>query len=848
MKPAARRPRSHSVALAATLLLAACGDGSTGPQPVASVDVSPPSVTLAAGQVVSLAATPRDASGNALPDRELTWSADDPTVASVDANGTVTGVGAGTTQIHATSEGVGGASSVTVQPPPVAAVEVLPAQVSLLPGETAQLTATARDAQDNVLAGQTFSWVSDDQSVATVDQAGLVTSVAPGAASIFAISGGRSGSSAVGVDDPNAARVLSVDPAVIVEGQPATIGGANFSGVVAEDVVTIDGVRATVTGATPTTLDIVVPDLGCHPRHTADVAVTVAGHTAHRSHPASPATFFTATAGQLTLLQDPTKYCLTFDSASADEEYLIGVQSTAPQASTVTFADVVGEAEAAASPATLASPLPSAGFPSGGPGIDQLGPTDERVLQWREREAEVMAREIDRARRLGTAKDVGPLRTGPAMIPGTVTPGTKVTIRYSGVDENTCSDYVELSGTVRYVTASGIWVSDDANPPNGFTDADYQTLGDQFESVIYPHQTGYFGAPADVDGNGRIVMVVTKEVNDDGIGGIVPSTDLYPQQQCAASNYGEYFYMFAPDPTGQYADGVISVLYALNQAPLIIGHELVHNIQLSRRFTQNLSFWESWQLEGQAVLGEEVLGHFINGRSSGQDYGWSIVRNDPPTASDGRAWTYDGFRGLFLYYGWQPLGAFDPQSTDVARVPNAPENCTFLDTPTGTNAGVCARRGLLVYGVTWSFLRWLTDQYAADFPGGEAEMHQTWLDGPGSGFASIEALVGEPIETLLARWAASLYLDNRGVTGLDPFLTLPSYDLSDIEDNVVPEARLQPRVRAFSDFNQSVQVRAGSTAYFLVSGADRPSTAIRVRSPSGGYLSPSTQIWVVRTR
>jgi hypothetical protein len=150
--------------------------------------------------------------------------------------------------------------------------------------------------------------------------------------------------------------------------------------------------------------------------------------------------------------------------------------------------------------------------------------------------------------------------------------------------------------------------------------------------------------------------------------------------------------------------------------------------------------------------------------------------------------------------------------------------------------------------VTWAFLRWLSDHYGPRFTGGEAAMHKAWIDGQPSGFASLEALTGEPIEDLLARWAASLYLDDRGVAGIDPLLTLPSYDLVDIETHVVPQARLTPRVRTFADFQQSVQVRAGSSAYFLVSGANRPSTAIRMRSSTGGFLDPSLQVWVVRTR
>jgi hypothetical protein len=833
-------------ALALASALHACGEGSTGPKPVASIDMSPDAVTLSAGQTTSLAAVARAADGAPLPDRQLTWGSDNPSLAIVDAVGAVTGVAEGSTEITASAEGVSGRATVTILPPAVASVVVEPAQLSLLPGETAQLTATALDAQGGPLTGQTFTWISDDVSVATVDTDGLVTSVAPGSASIFATAGGRSGVSALGVDDPNAPRVLSVSPAELVEGQPATLEGVNFSAVAAENVVTVDGLRATVTAASATSLDIVVPALACRPRHLADITVTVAARTGRSFHPVRPAGSFQLAVGQLALLRDPSAYCLQFSATAADEEYLIGVQSTAYAPSTLTYAQVTSEKDAAAPPSTVsrAAPAPSSLLPRA-----SLGDAGSSLLDaWRLREAELMAREVEQAHLLPRPEpELGPQRTAPARIPGNVTVGTQVTLRYPDLDSgNTCQNYVEIEGTVRYVGATGIWVSDDDNPSiGGYTDADYTLLGDQFESQIYPTQSGYFGPPDDTDGNGRIVVVVTKEVNDDGIGGIVPSANLVPRTTCAASNEGEYFFMFAPDPAGEYDAGAVTALQARSIAPAILGHELVHNIHLSRRFALGLTLWDSWMHEGQATLGEEILGHAVTGRGAGQNYGWTDVLEQLPQSP---RWYYDSFAQLFRYYGWSgdgnPTISTDDGSTKRA---NAPEGCTFLDTPTGTNAGLCADRGLLVYGVSWSFLRWLTDHYADDL-GGEAAMHTAWIDGTASGFPSLEALVGEEIEVLLARWAASLYLDDRGVPGLDPYLRLPSWDLFDVDTNVAPEARLEPRIRAFDDFGQTVQVRAGSTAYFLVSGADRPSTAIRVRATTGGFLSPTMQLWVVRVR
>src|SRR5205085_1590944 len=85
--------------------------------PVASVTVSPPSAAVAAGQTVQLTATPKDASGNALTGRTITWTSGTPSVATVSTGGLVRGVAAGSATITATSEGKSGTSAVTVTAP-----------------------------------------------------------------------------------------------------------------------------------------------------------------------------------------------------------------------------------------------------------------------------------------------------------------------------------------------------------------------------------------------------------------------------------------------------------------------------------------------------------------------------------------------------------------------------------------------------------------------------------------------------------------------------------------------------------------------------------------------------------
>lgn len=84
---------------------------------------------------------------------------------------------------------------------PVAVVMVEPASASLVVQQTQQLTATLRDAANQVLTGRAVSWISGAPSVATVGAGGLVTAVGPGTATITATSEGRSGVAQVTVAD-----------------------------------------------------------------------------------------------------------------------------------------------------------------------------------------------------------------------------------------------------------------------------------------------------------------------------------------------------------------------------------------------------------------------------------------------------------------------------------------------------------------------------------------------------------------------------------------------------------------------------------------------------------------------
>jgi uncharacterized protein YjdB len=156
---------------------------------VASVAVSTPSSALLIGVSDSTlgsttaTATEKDASGNALSDRTVSWSSSATTVATVDASGVIRAVGEGTATITATSEEKSGQISVTVTRPPVLQVNVVPLTSSIKVGAAETLAVTLLDAAGHSLTGRLIATVNNSPTLITVS-GGQVTGVAAGTATV----------------------------------------------------------------------------------------------------------------------------------------------------------------------------------------------------------------------------------------------------------------------------------------------------------------------------------------------------------------------------------------------------------------------------------------------------------------------------------------------------------------------------------------------------------------------------------------------------------------------------------------------------------------------------------------
>jgi trimeric autotransporter adhesin len=160
------------------------------PVAVASIVITAPKLAFLVGDASQYSAQPKDAQGNALTGRTVTWNSSQPSVVTVSSAGLVTAVGAGSATITATSETITANVAVTVALVPVASVTVTAATVSFVVGDVSQYSAQPKDAQGNPLSGRSITWASTQLGVATVSSTGLVTAVGVGSSSITASSEG----------------------------------------------------------------------------------------------------------------------------------------------------------------------------------------------------------------------------------------------------------------------------------------------------------------------------------------------------------------------------------------------------------------------------------------------------------------------------------------------------------------------------------------------------------------------------------------------------------------------------------------------------------------------------------
>lgn len=108
-----------------------------------------------------------------------------------------------------------------------------------------------------------------------------------------------------------------------------------------------------------------------------------------------------------------------------------------------------------------------------------------------------------------------------------------------------------IDATVRYVSTYAVWfVQDGLSGDDALSSTELQSLAAALDNTIFPKVTGVFGQTADVDGNGKIFIVLSPLVGRANLLGYVTGVDLFREGTFSNrhSNEGDIFYVTTPGP------------------------------------------------------------------------------------------------------------------------------------------------------------------------------------------------------------------------------------------------------------------------------------------------------------
>ncbi len=230
---------------AGTVTVCAVGDGATGTATVtvtcadptlARIVITPPAITLNAGDEATLTAIAFDQYGDELPGADVIWESSDEDVGTIDSDGYFTALEEGTTTITASAGccGIAGTATMTVTSAPTGltdGVTITPSEVTLDISDTWEFDAIAFGSEGDVIDDAEVIWSCDDESIGEIDEDGAFRALAAGTVTITASVEEASGTAEVTVRsaDPALARiVVSPSDFFIAAGQSLKLSATTF--------------------------------------------------------------------------------------------------------------------------------------------------------------------------------------------------------------------------------------------------------------------------------------------------------------------------------------------------------------------------------------------------------------------------------------------------------------------------------------------------------------------------------------------------------------------------------------------------------------------------------------------
>ncbi|HEV8411440.1 MAG TPA: Ig-like domain-containing protein [Gemmatimonadaceae bacterium] len=398
--------------------------------------------------------------------------------------------------------------------------------------------------------------------------------------------------------------------------------------------------------------------------------------------------------------------------------------------------------------------------------------------------------------------------------------GDKISL--NGNAQSSCGSPQPHGATIVAVSTHAIVAVDTLTPPNGFTTTDYQNFAATFDTLIYPLDTLNYGAPTDIDGNGRVLLFFSPLVNalssnnsSSYVGGFFFSRDLFPLTAtstlaaCAGSNVGEMFYLPIVDAAQIYNRFFKSKDTVTSQVNTTVVHEFQHLINAGRHLYVNLAatrLEESWLDESQAMLAQELLYFRVSGFAPKQKLTWPVISTGA-NANGSQL-------GIVNAYLVQGLGAlnFYLQVPESSTPYNNTENLATL-------------------GSGWEFLRYLLDQTA----GSQPAFTRAIDNGTVTGFANLEnvfALTPSTLSNTYTSWSIAQYVDGTGIS-TNPVYSNPSWNFRSVLPNALGLSGFPLGIRTLTQNTPiALVLRGGSAAYIR----------FRVNAGLTGQITPTNGI------
>jgi hypothetical protein len=268
---------------------------------------------------------------------------------------------------------------------------------------------------------------------------------------------------------------------------------------------------------------------------------------------------------------------------------------------------------------------------------------------------------------------------------------------------------------------------------DAFTAQEIDTVGALYDDVLYVIDQTAFGNGSDVDGNGRIIFLLTPTVNalakasecavSGYVRGFFYGHDL--ASDASTSNQGEIIYGLVPDPTGRWSCAHAKSDVMANLPPTFI-HELQHLISYGEHVIERGGTPEEpWLNEGLSHLAEELGAiHYEQ-------------RFPAPTGRVNPAQLFPDLAEPFVTPDLLYSNRFLFLSNQYSITSCAPG--TFCSLPER--------------GAAWLFLRWLGDQKGSD-------VYKRLVQSSLTGRANLEAVIGEGTAALLGDFAIAVSADS----------------------------------------------------------------------------------------